>query len=472
MTALGSIVSTLGGGSGIDMGKLASDLATAQFAPRQSRLEARTALLQERISAAGTIRNALRTLATSLGDRVRSGDLAPRAQVSNPAVATAAVSGTAPGTGPFSLEVLALAQGQVLTSPAFADKAAPLGGGTLRLRFGTLDAGNFSPSLERPPVEIALAPDANLDDAAAAINAARAGVSAYVAAGANGARLVLKGQEGAANGFVVEAAESSAGTGLAHLAWQPGTGEPDRLALAAGDASFTLDGIAMTGASNTIRGAAPGLDLTLTGTNKGAPATIRLAEPGPAVSGMMADLASALNEVVGRLREATAPDGGELASDPGARALRSALSRLSTDAIIPHAPAGEPRTLSDLGLRTERDGSFAFDPARLAAVQARSPAGVAAMLTTGLHGIYATFDRLARAVGRTGDSGSLAGSAARYEKLATTTSAEASRLAEKQETLRLQLVRRFAGTDARVAASQSTLSFLKAQIDAWNAGKG
>ena len=42
-------------------------------------------------------------------------------------------------------------------------------------------------------------------------------------------------------------------------------------------------------------------------------------------------------------------------------------------------------------------------------------------------------------------------------------------LAEKQEALRADMVARFSKSDARVAASQSTLDFLKSQIDVWNA---
>ena len=70
----------------------------------------------------------------------------------------------------------------------------------------------------------------------------------------------------------------------------------------------------------------------------------------------------------------------------------------------------------------------------------------------------------------TGNPGSLGGSVARYERLATETEATAADLIEKQENLRITMVARFAKSDARIAASQSTLTFLQQQIDAWNAG--
>ena len=45
---------------------------------------------------------------------------------------------------------------------------------------------------------------------------------------------------------------------------------------------------------------------------------------------------------------------------------------------------------------------------------------------------------------------------------------ETTDLADKQEALRASLTARFAKADSRIGASQSTLTFLKAQIDAWN----
>src|SRR5690606_5479052 len=124
------------------------------------------------------------------------------------------------------------------------------------------------------------------------------------------------------------------------------------------------------------------------------------------ISTEMQDLVGALNEVVGDLRAATNPTSGDLARDPGARALQRTFSELGTHVIMPGASVDAPRTLADLGLAIERDGSFRLDAARLQAVLARDPEGVAAMFTTGLNGIYATFDRISRGASSTGDPGS------------------------------------------------------------------
>lgn len=52
---------------------------------------------------------------------------------------------------------------------------------------------------------------------------------------------------------------------------------------------------------------------------------------------------------------------------------------------------------------------------------------------------------------------------------ATLASDDQAKLVEQQETLRSQLTQRFAVADSRIGVSQSTLTFLKNQIAAWNA---
>jgi len=480
MTQMSSIVTTLGGGSGIDMGALASDLATAQFQLRAERLAAKSETLEKQISTASSLKNSLSLLASALGDRVRAGDLAVTPHVANPSVATASSPAGTAGSGTYSLEVLALASAQTLASSAFADSTTAVGAGSLTIRFGAASGSGFTEDATHEAVTIAIASGSTLDDVARAINGAQAGVSAYVAHTDQGAQLVLKGASGAQNGFVVEASETAGEEGLAALAWNPSAGgDPARLLSTSADARFKLDGLVMSSASNSTGTIAPGLALTLTGTNAGAPTQIGFSTPTGTIAEAMQDLVSALNEVIGDLNQATKPlgaggassGGGPLVSDPGARALKRSLSALGSQVIMPNAPEGTPRTLSDLGLAIERDGTFRLDTARLQATLQRDPAGAAAMFTAGLYGVYASFDKIARAAASTGDPGSLAGSIARYEQQSKQITEDTTKIAEQQERLRASLVVRFAKADVKIGASKSTLSFLQAQIDAWNAKK-
>lgn len=465
--ATSSIVSALGGGSGIDMAALARNLAEAQFAGRTARLESRTEVLERQVSTAATLKNQIVQFAASIGDRVRSGDISTQPTITNPAIAGVS-RGAASGSGVYSLEVTQLASAQVLTSRAYAAATSAVGAGTLTLRFGAIDNGAFVADPARTATPIAIPVGATLAQTAAAINAAGAGVTAYVANGAGGATLVLKGSEGANNAFVLEASEDPAEPGLSNLAWVPAS-DPARLIASSASAAFKLDGVAMTSPTNAVENVAPGLSLRLSSTNPGNPATIRFSDPAAAVAGFMQDMVGALNELAASLGEATNPLGGDLARDSGARALRSAFAQLAGTTIMPDAASGQPRTLAELGLATNRDGTFRLDTARLNTTLRASPGGVSAMFTTGVHGVFATFDRLARAASTTTNPGSLGGSIARYSAQKGKLAEESAKLADAQEALRSQLTKRFAAADSRVGASRSTLSFLQGQIDAWNA---
>ena len=101
----------------------------------------------------------------------------------------------------------------------------------------------FNPDATRDAVDIAIPTGATLTDVARSINAAGAGVTAYVANGAAGAQLVMKGREGAANGFVIEAAGAGGGDApgdLRYLGWTPAT-NTTQLQGTARDAAFRLD---------------------------------------------------------------------------------------------------------------------------------------------------------------------------------------------------------------------------------------
>lgn len=449
------------------MAALAESLATAQFATRIDRNTVRSEVVDRQISAASSLKSMILQLASGVGDRVRTGDLAVQPTIANPAVATVS-RGTLSGSGSYTLEVSALAAAQVLNSPAFAAPTAVVGSGSLTLRFGTIASGTFTEDPAHAAATISVPSGATLADVAAAINGANAGVTAYVLNGSDGAHLMLKGQTGSANAFTLEATETPGEEGLAALAWNP-AGAPARLLNSAASAQYKLDGLAMTSASNTISDVVPGLNLALTGTNIGAPTTIRFSDPSASVTTFMNDLTAALNELVAELSKDTNPQDGDLARDSGARALRRGLSKLAGSTVMPGVASGEPRTLADLGLATNRDGTFRLDTTRLAATLKSSPTGVAAMLTNGIHGVYASIDKLSRTVTAANDPGSLTGSLSRLTAQKTRLASEKLDLSEAQEQLRSQMIARFAATDSRVGASRATLSFLKNQIDAWNA---
>lgn len=460
-TTTTSIVTALGGGSGVDMTALANNLANAQFASRNDRLAARADKLDAQISAASNIKSLMLGLDTSLGALVRSGSLARTPSIANAAVAGATLSGSSQPSGSFSLEVTQLAARQQLASAPFAATTSPVGSGTLTLKFGTVAGGSFAQDTAHPSVDIDIPQGATLADVASAINSADAGVSAYVTTTVAGAQLVLKGTEGAANGFVLETGDS----GLSALAWAPGSANGTLMATAT-DAAFKVDGLEMTARSNTVVDAIPGVKLQLAATNVGMPTTVSFSDPSTAIATSMQDFVDALNEVVSALNSATTL-GGDLANDAGARALKRSLSGLGGTTIMPGA-TGTARTLADLGLKIQRDGTFVLDTDRLSATQAADPKGVAAMFTNGVNGVFATVDKIYRATTTTSDAYSLGSSIAGYTKKKTGIATEKTDLAEQQEKLRARLVAQYTASETRIGASKSTLAMLTNQIAQWN----
>ena len=470
-TSGSSIISGLGAGSGVDFIKLASDISAASFAAQRDQITARQTALTAQVSAAAQLRSGLTDLSAALGERLRTGDLAPKGELANPAIAKVSVPAGLSPRGSFSLEVTQLARSQTLLSRPLASSSALVGAGTLSLRFGTVSGSSFSPDAARAAIDITVTDTDTLATLAAKINSASGGaVSAYVATGTGGAQLVMKGKDGAANGFQIEATGAGGGAvagDLEYFGWSAATGAA-QLQASARDAAFTLDGVAMTSASNRVTGLPGGFSLDLTATNTGAPTTLTFGTSTAAITSVMEDFVTALNDIVGQINDLAAPVGGELGNDPGARELRRDLAGLAARVVMPGAAGNDPRTLGDLGLALNRDGTFKLDTARLNRALDTAPDAVAAMFTTGPTGVFATFDRFARENSLTTDPSSLGGSLKRYEMQQAANEKRLARIAEQQEALRLRLTGEFTASERRVSAAQSTLTFLRQQVDMWS----
>ncbi|MDJ0642348.1 MAG: flagellar filament capping protein FliD [Erythrobacter sp.] len=463
------IIAALGAGSGIDFTQLASDLSEASFAFQRTNLETRNETLESRISAASLLRSSLTDLASALGDRIRTGDLSPQASVGNPAVASVSTpAGTTP-SGTYSLEVTQLAKSQTLVSQSYSSGSDIVGAGNLTIRFGTIAGTTFTEDIAQTALDIAVETTDTLETLASKISSQSGdALEAYVANGTNGAQLVIKGQDGAANGFVLETAGGSGTPGdLSYLAWSPAT-DAGELRQTSQDALYSLDTVPFSSASNIVTGLPESMSLELAGTNPGAPTTISFSNNSTAISDVMTDFVAALNDIARLLDEMAAAQGGTLGNDPGARELKRDLARLTSEVVMPNAEEGEPSTLADLGLSLNRDGSFGLDSARLNETLAANPEATSEMFTTGVFGLFATIDGLARDTASTLDPGSLAGSIERYQGQIERNDARLERIATQQDNLRERLTRNLIRAEQSIASSQSTISFLEQQVELFN----
>ena len=449
-----SIVKTLGSGSGLDTGAIVDALVQAQYAAKNSALTKQADTLTAQISGVAKLKSGITGLDTALRTLVRGGSLTTQPTSGNAAVATVSGAGTAGLSGTLTVNRLATAQA--------ATTDTPVGAGD-RFRAGTLaitTGGTTTP--------ITIAATDTLAGVAAKINAAGLGLTATLVGDGSGVRMTVKGTTGAANAFTIDGADDDAtapGIGLAGLSVGAGaTGTT--IGTAAADAELVLDGATFHRATNGVTDLLPGvrLDLKSAGTT-----TLGTTPPTAALSQAVGDLVETLNQLHAVVATALDPKTGVLRADPAAAALSRALAGLTTVSLAANAD-GAPRTLGDIGVRTNRDGTLSIDATQLAKVLADDPGAVEAMFADGAGasngGISAALGAInARATDRL--YGFDAETTRFTARQGDVTDAQA-RATDAAAALKDRLTQQFATMDSRVAAYKSTQDFLKQQVDAWN----
>jgi flagellar hook-associated protein 2 len=192
-----------------------------------------------------------------------------------------------------------------------------------------------------------------LSTLAAAINSADAGVTASVISDSSGARLSLvSGTSGAAGQLTVTSAlsDATASTSLGVNTGQTGA-----------DASLTVDGIALTSASNTVSTAIPGVTFQLLASDVGSPVQVEITNDNTAIETAFSSLVTAYNAVV---QDVTTQEGNDASGNPeplyGSPTLSLIQSQLSS-ALTSGAASGSVSNISQLGLSFNDDGTLSLD---------------------------------------------------------------------------------------------------------------
>ena len=439
----------------MNSGQLISDLLAASREPKELVLRGKEQTNQLRISALASASSSLDTFAAALTElldgRAFAGDLVS----SDPLLASVGfVDGQRPEGLPATLEVMQLASPQRLVSAAIPDSSASLGAGTLNISVGG----------ESIDVILSVGAD-SLDDLAAAINSSESKVAASIVTDGDGARLVLEGPEGANETFTV--------TGdFSDYNYLPG-GAGLSLVSEAADALVKVDGIDLRYTGNQIEGAIAGVSINLNSAEPGTQIVISGDQPISTVSNLVTEFVDAYNQLRTALNDATAPGlgggiGGPLAGDSGIRDMIRSLGRISSVQLADNGPY---RTLSDIGVKTNNDGTLAVDDALLSAALESDPEAVSAMLdpkivTDANPGIAGAMQEIRDRL--QGDNGALEVSQNRLDQIREDLSAAREKLDEESDRYGLQLQRTFANMDRQLVALQATQSYLTQQIAIWN----
>lgn len=449
-----STISSLGIGSGLDLNSLVDQLLKAEREPRQQRFDRREAGLQAQISAFGTLRGGLSELETATGKLagLREG----RTTTSSDTGRLGAEATGEAGSGRYRIEVENLAAAQSLASVAFDSATSAVGTGTLTLKVGDRDAVNISID----------AGNNTLSGVRDAINGANAGVGASIVNDGSGARLVLTANgTGAANTIALTVADADGDNtdmaGLSRLA----TVNLEETSAAA-DARVTINGLAVTSASNTLDQAIEGLTLELKGTTEaGSPITVDVGQDRAAVRGALEGFIKAYNAVVKQVSDFTRynPETREAGLLLGDSTVRSLGSRLSAALNQNGGGAnGAVQNLVSLGVRTDASGALSLAPGSLEQALDQDFGGTLAMVNDVAGGLRDTVR------GFTERGGLLDNRADGLRSNIRDIDRQREALNIRMEQMEARLSRQFGALDAMIGQMQNTSAFLDEQLSNLN----
>ncbi|KMS57118.1 MULTISPECIES: flagellar filament capping protein FliD [Sphingobium] len=459
MTSVGSsILTALNAGSGIDTSALVTSLVSATREPKQTAITSQQSLNSSRISALASAISSLDTFADALTEVLSGADYTGAVASNDASIASVSLlSGGSPAGLPAQLTVDQLASARVYstgaTSGATGSTVIGTGSFTLTNAAGedtviTLDSSNNS-----------------FAGLAAAINAANTGVTARVVIDTQGARLVFKGETGADNDFTISASADDSGSILGGMSFTSSS--------APLNAKVTLDGVAYEYASNTIDDAIPYLRIDLNKASPGTTVTLSMSQPTAGLSDLLKEFVDAYNTLMKALNTATATgadssSAGVLNGVAGVRDMKRQLAAITSTQL---AATGTYKTLADIGVSTNRDGTLTLDTARLASAMEADPEGVTNMVnpkvsTTASPGLSALMDTVRDNIEQ--EDGPLKTAQARYDAQAEEFTKQLEDLDEKMTNYEEHLTKIYAAMETRLSALKATQSYLEQQIEVWN----
>lgn len=438
------------GSSSIDVSTIVSGLVANKRAATDKALAAQSTANTTQISAIGNFTSSLTALQTAIKALTDGSAFTTQKTSVGDSTVLSATADSDAQANTYNIVVSKLAASQKTTSTSFASSTTAVGTGTLTIAIGSksmsLDVASGANTLE------------NIRDS---INksSSNPGVTASIVTGTAGAHLVLTSTStGAANAFTVS---SSGGDGnLSQLDFDPTT---DTATVGAQDAEFTIDGLAATSASNTAASAIDGVTLTL---SKVGSSSVSITNDTSGVSSALSSLVSSYNSFVSTYQTLTKYDSanqqvGALIGDATVNSIKSQVSSLLGSQST--ASGSGPKSLSDLGVAFQVDGTLKFDSTKLTKVLATNPKETQTLLS-GTTGIAPKLDKLI--TGWTSTTGILT---QRTANLNQKTKDIATQTAAYEVTIQSytdRITKQYTALDTMMTKLSSTSSYLTQQFDA------
>lgn len=368
-------VSGIGGGS-IDVAGIVSQLMTIEQQPLV-KMQQNLSGIQTKLSAWGKVQAAVSNLRDAARQLSRNDTWQASKASSSDEAAIAATGGGAAAAGSYSLSVQALAQSQSVVSRGFAASDTAIGGGTLQIQLGSIDAAGTTFTADAGRLtSVTVAEGATLADIRTAINNADAGVSASILDDGTGKRLVLTSREsGQSQAFQIQATESGpqADGGLSAFAVSAtaasGANGTLRTQLAR-DAQLTINGLPISGGSNKLDGVIEGVTLNLKKVTT-APVEINVGSDQEATKASLDKFITAYNDLNKLMADQTRYDpasktAGTLQGNPVAVRMQQQIREQMRSTV--GGDAGS--SLSVAGFEFAKDGSLSINATKMSALLA------------------------------------------------------------------------------------------------------
>jgi flagellar hook-associated protein 2 len=360
----------------LDVPKLVSQLMAIERQPID-KLDAKISSYETKISSFGTISGLVSGFQTA-ANVLAASFLKVAATPSDPSVLSATAGSTAvPGT--YSVNVSKLAQSQNLVAAGQTSSTAAIGDGTattVTFDFGTISGGTLTDGVYSGAAfasngsgtaSITIDGTNNtLEGIRDAINAAAMGVTATIVNDGSGTpyRLALSSSNtGVSNSLKIT---TSGGDGSIDslLGYDPAGTQNLTQTLAAQNAQLTVNGIAITSATNTISEAIQGVALTLKNTTS-SPSTLTVANDTAAIKTAMTGFVDAYNALASQIksRSAFGTDSKQSGSLAGDGTLRFMQEQLRSIFMTP-ASGGTLVSLAQVGVSTQKDGTLKLDSSK------------------------------------------------------------------------------------------------------------
>ena len=359
-------------GSGLNITQIVDSLVQAETAPLTSQIDKKIQKKNQQISGYGLVAAELgkmkdyaASIKGSTAFSVSSDSSAVSVKVSDQSQATDFNA---------NLSISALASAQTLEFTGFTSKTETIGTGTINIEYGKWDSDNFSPKSGAASNSVTINSSNNtLNDLAKALNDLD-GVTATVTNKGNGTySLIVNSATGEDNALKMTVTEDTGSSGLS--AFDNSTTNNTKQVVAAADAQLNINGVQISRSSNTITDLIDGYEFKLNATTSSTASIAGRVDPDLAFK-QVKDFVDVFNSANNAIKDLTrkglnGEEAGVLARDSLLEGIQRELRNMISNGLDGYDDT--TRYISELGVKTERDGSISISEADFKKAFEREP---------------------------------------------------------------------------------------------------